>query len=116
MNKLSTRVLCIFLTITMLLVSLPLTVLAMQTNPSNETIPIEDVPEQLNYNDLVEEGYVERIYDEEDLYSYLFGKADGTKTKIYYQYPIKYVDENGAIKDKSLKLVSKNVNGIKRFV
>jgi RHS repeat-associated protein len=119
----SVKLISVLLTLATLIVSLPLTVFAQQNEPVEQIVQElpaleqNDVPEQLNYEELVEQGYIQRLYNEEqDLYSYLFGNEDGTKTRFYYQYPVKYIDENGIIRDKSLGIVSKFVNGVERFV
>lgn len=114
----SYRVIAMILVLATLLTALPLTVFAAESQAAEEPVlSPSDVPELLDYDDLLEQRYVTRLYEEEqDLYSYLFGRADGTKTRVYYQYPVKYIDETGEIRDKSLELISETVNGIRQYV
>ena len=53
-------------------------------------------------------SHVERLHSEEDLNTYVFLNANGTKS-IYYMYEnVKYVDKNGDVKEKDISLVSKS--------
>lgn len=54
-------------------------------------------------------GHVNRLTDEEDLYSYVFENADGTRTAYIMGEPVKYLD-NDQIKDKRLSFSQKNVS------
>lgn len=111
------RLVAMLLTVATLIVSLPLTVFAKQTEREQQILSPSDVPEQLEYDALEEQGYIQRLYEEEqDLYSYLFGKEDGSKTRIFYQYPVKYIDEEGKIRDKSLNLAAQTVDGSEQYV
>ena len=51
-------------------------------------------------------GHVNRLTDEEDLYSYVFENADGTRTAYIMGEPVKYLD-NDQIKDKRLSFSQK---------
>ena len=65
----------------------------------------EDTPEIVGQDNIEEKGHVNRLWEqEEDLNSIVFQNRDGTKTMYYYNYPVKYKDANGKIKDKSNKI------------
>ena len=65
----------------------------------------EDTPEIVSQESIEENGHVNRLWEqEEDLNSIVFQNRDGTKTMYYYNYPVKYKDANGKIKDKSNKI------------
>ena len=65
----------------------------------------EDMPEIVGQDNIEEKGHVNRLWEqEEDLNSIVFQNRDGTKTMYYYNYPVKYKDANGKIKDKSNKI------------
>lgn len=64
-----------------------------------------DTPEIVSEEDIKEKGHVNRLWEQEDdLNSIVFQNRDGTKTMYYYNYPVKYKDESGKIKDKSNKI------------
>ena len=64
------------------------------------------VPEIVGYNEAVASNHVERLYEDEgnDLNKVVFLNADGSKTAYLYDYPVKYIAENGKIKDITLKI------------
>lgn len=65
----------------------------------------QDTPEIVSQESIEEKGHVNRLWEqEEDLNSIVFQNRDGTKTMYYYNYPVKYKDANGKIKDKSNKI------------
>ena len=65
----------------------------------------QDTPEIVSQESIEENGHVNRLWEqEEDLNSIVFQNRDGTKTMYYYNYPVKYKDANGKIKDKSNKI------------
>lgn len=71
----------------------------------------EDTPEIVSKDSIEENGHVNRLWkQEEDMNSIVFQNRDGTKTMYYYNYPVKYKDANGKIKDKSNK-ISKTSSG-----
>ena len=49
-------------------------------------------------------GHVNRLPEEEDLNSYVFENADGTRTAYILSEAVKYVDSTGAVKEKNLTL------------
>lgn len=65
------------------------------------------VPDIIGYETACERSHVKRLYNEEpDLCTVIFLNANGTKTVYFYDFPVKYVDENGEIKDISLAIES----------
>ncbi len=64
------------------------------------------VPEIVGYNEAVASNHVERLYEDEgnDLNKVVFLNADGSKTAYLYDYPVKYIADNGKIKDITLKI------------
>ena len=67
-----------------------------------------DIPEVVSDESVKNNKHVNRLYEqEEDLYTVLFQNEDGTKTMYNYANPVKYVDKDGKVKDKSNKLTEK---------
>ena len=65
----------------------------------------EDTPEIVGQDNIEEKGHVNRLREQEtDLNAIVFQNRDGTKTKYCYNYPVKYKDANGIIKDKSNRI------------
>ena len=66
-----------------------------------------DIPEIVSEVQLRENDHVKRLYEQEtDLYSVIFQNRDGNKTLYTYAEPVKYIDGDGSVKDKSNKLTS----------
>lgn len=60
-----------------------------------------DIPEAISPREIVERGHVHRLKEqEEDLYSIIFQNRDGTKTLYYFAEAVKYIDEDGTVRDK----------------
>ncbi len=53
-------------------------------------------------------SHIERLHSEEDLNTYVFLNANGTKSIYYMDENVKYVDKNGDVKEKDISLVSKS--------
>jgi len=72
-------------------------------------LDMDSVPEAV-YTDFSEEiKHVKRLYKQEtDLNSIIFQNRDETKTMYNFTEPIKYIDENGNVKDKSNKISTIN--------
>lgn len=50
-------------------------------------------------------GHVHRLYQQEqDMNTIIYQNRDGTKTAYFYNTDVKYIDENGAVQDKSNKI------------
>lgn len=72
----------------------------------------EEVPEVVEQLLVEEKGHIERLYDQEtDLNTVVFGNSDGTETAYIFDEPVKYVDSNGEIKDKSNTLYDAGIEG-----
>lgn len=62
----------------------------------------DDIPEGMSVQMVSEKGHVKRLREQEDdLQTVIFQNRSGHKTAYYYNRPVKYVDENGDVKDKS---------------
>ncbi len=76
-----------------------------------EILGIDDLPEAVEVKDSDKYGHIKRLYDEEDdLQSLVFGNSDGSETKYLYEYPVKYEDEEGEIKDISMDIEASDKN------
>ena len=60
-----------------------------------------DAHELVSAAEIRQNGYVRRLREEETLYSRVFEDADGVRTEYIYGIPVKYVAEDGQIRDKS---------------
>ncbi len=71
------------------------------------------VPEIVGYDYAVSKSHVRRLHEEEGekLNELVFLNADGSKTLYVYDYPVKYVDKAGAIKDITLDIASSDAEG-----
>jgi len=71
------------------------------------------VPDALDYDVAVSRQHIERLYDEEsnDLNRVVFLNADGSKTAYIYDYPVKYINSDGKIKDISLEIKNSSTVG-----
>lgn len=66
-----------------------------------------DVPELLATEFALENGHVNRLQSlEPDLSTVIFQNRDGTNTTYLFSSPVKYVDSDGTIRDKSNSLTS----------
>ncbi|MGM9679891.1 MAG: leucine-rich repeat protein, partial [Eubacteriales bacterium] len=99
--KRTVRMLAAFLTVTTLVVSLPLTAFAQRQTDGTQTLSQDEVPDFMELDELLEQGMTDRIYESDDLYSYIFENADGERTLYRYSVPVRYVDEYGVVRDKS---------------
>lgn len=70
-----------------------------------------EIPDVISYEEVLEKGHCERVYEKkENLNSFLFNNIDGTQSLYLFEYPVKYVDESGEIKDKSMELEENNTS------
>lgn len=75
----------------------------------DEQLDENEIPEVIDQRVIRENQNVKRLYSQEtDLNSCIFQNRDGTKTMYYFGYPIKYVEENGTIRDKSNQIEKLN--------
>ena len=70
------------------------------------------VPAAIDYNEAVEKNHVARCYEDEgtDLNKIIFMNVDGSKTMYTFDFPVKYVDDNGDIQDIRLEIADSTVN------
>ncbi len=72
---------------------------------SSDALDLAVIPDIIGEQKARESGHVNRLYSEEkDLNTVVFANYDGTKTAYYYNYPVKYTDVDGSIKDISLEI------------
>ncbi len=64
------------------------------------------VPEIIGYENAVTKNHIQRLYEEEgnDLNKLVFLNVDGSKTMYAFDFPVKYLDENGKPRDISLEI------------
>ncbi|MBQ2272612.1 MAG: RICIN domain-containing protein [Clostridia bacterium] len=68
-------------------------------------VPQSEVPAVLDYSIVQENYYVRRAYEfETSLNEIVFMKTDGALDSYYFAFPVKYVDENGEVRDKAPEL------------
>ncbi|MBQ8351573.1 MAG: RICIN domain-containing protein [Clostridia bacterium] len=68
-----------------------------------------DIPDALPAGTVEAKGHVNRVYEQEEGLSHLlFQNRDGGKTAYFYGKPIKYVAEDGSVRDKSKTLIAVN--------
>ena len=84
-------------------------------NGKMERISVDNVPEIVGFETAKSRNHVARAYEkeEDDLNSLVFLNEDGTYTKYIYDYPVKFTDTDGKIKDKSLQVVADTNGGYK---
>ena len=58
----------------------------------------------VNAESFVKNNHVKRLKDEEELNTYMFKNADGTKTMYMMYENVKYIDKFGNVKDKDISL------------
>lgn len=73
----------------------------------------ETVPDIIDYNYAVSKAHVQRLYKEEstDLNRIVFLNADGTQTAYIFDFPVKYIDKQGEIKDITLDIADSSIAG-----
>lgn len=78
-----------------------------------ETVFIEptDLIDALSLDELENNKFLSRKYSvEESLHDVIYHCEDGNDVAYFFQYPVKYVDENGKTKDISTAITEKNEN------
>ena len=72
-----------------------------------------DIPAAVSAEEIAERGHVHRLREqEENLYSIVFQNRDGTKTLYYFAEEVKYIDEDGVVRDKKNTLTE--LDGVSR--
>ena len=72
-----------------------------------QTLDNEDSPEYVDAEQFEEAGHVQRLYDEEELDTYVYLNADGSKSVYYMDQDVKFIDEQGNVREKDTALVRK---------
>ncbi len=77
------------------------------------TLDPATVPEIVGYENAVSRTHIRRLYEEEgnQLNKLVFLNADGTQTAYIYDYPVKFIDADGDIKDVTLDIGAGNISG-----
>ena len=73
----------------------------------------QTVPEIIGYDYAVSKAHVQRLYEKEGdhLDTVIFQNADGTETAYVFDYPVKYVDAKGVVRDITLDIADSAVIG-----
>ena len=132
MKKLLAKLLPILLVVSMLLPSFTVFSSENQGNEENETpkgVTWEDVlagvatpydyfgeldpatvPDAVGMETALSRVHIERLYEEETgLNDAVFLNPDGSKTLYMFDYPIKYIDENGKVRDITLEIADSDL-------
>lgn len=65
----------------------------------------EIIPEAIDISEAKEKSHITRLHEKEDsLETIVFANADGSETTYIFDEPVKYLDADGEISDKSNKL------------
>lgn len=78
-----------------------------QNTPTMRALRADELSPYVDATTALSHGHVARVYAEEDLNSIVYRNTDGTKTAYFFDYNVKYVDENGVTKDKDITLATK---------
>jgi hypothetical protein len=96
--------------ITAVLFAIMLFAMLPTTVSSNENIFVAlsemDIPEAVDADVFSQNKHISRLYDQETLDTIIFNNDDDTRTIYVFGEPVKFVAEDGTIKDKSSKLYS----------
>ena len=69
------------------------------------TVDVDSLPVFINSNTAVQKGHVNRLDEQEnDLNTVIFQNKDGSKTTYIFKNPVKYIDDNGDIRDKNTNI------------
>lgn len=79
---------------------------------SDKELDDYEIPEVVSKKDIIQNRNVNRLFAQEtDDYSIVFQNKDGSKTMYCFNEPVKYIDENGTVCDKSTKLSETDKDG-----
>lgn len=80
-----------------------------------EPLDEDTVPHIIGYDDAVSRNHIQRLYADEgnDLNKIVFLNIDGTKTMYNFDFPVKFVNENGDIQDITLEIADSNTEQAK---
>ena len=108
-HKLLSLILTICIAMSMLTGFAPANAVADSTATGSEVFELPDIVDSVEAK---ENDYVGRVEAEEkDLYTFVFANGDGTNTMRIYSHPVKYVADDGSIRDISLDIEAKRGGG-----
>lgn len=76
--------------------------------PTMRALRADELSPYVDATTALSHGHVARVPAEEDLNTIVYRNLDGTKTAYFFDYNVKYVDENGQTKDKDITLATKS--------
>ena len=110
-HKLLSLILTICIAMSMLPGFAPANAVTMVTTTAADS-EVFELPDIVDSVEAKENDYVGRVEAEEkDLYTFVFANGDGTNTMRIYSHPVKYVAEDGSIRDISLDIEAKTGGG-----
>ena len=108
-HKLLSLILTICIAMSMLTGFAPANAVADSTATGSEVFDLPDIVDSVEAK---ENDYIGRVEAEEkDLYTFVFANGDGTNTMRIYSHPVKYVADDGSIRDISLDIEAKRGGG-----
>lgn len=108
-HKLLSLILTICIAMSMLTGFAPANAVVDSTAIGNEVFELPDIVDSVEAK---ENDYIGRVEAEEkDLYTFVFANGDGTNTMRIYSHPVKYVADDGSIRDISLDIEAKRGGG-----
>ena len=131
-QKKTKKVVAWFLTLVISLVAVPMDVFASRgvktenmheekdvdeywDSDEKQELDSETVPKAVGYEEARKKGHTQRMYNEEgtNLNTVVFMNDDGSRTEYLFDYPVKYVDDEGKIEDVSLNIVDSNEENVR---
>lgn len=108
-NKLLSLILTICIVMSMLTGFAPVHSVAHTAAIGSEAFELPDIVDSFEAQ---ENDYVGRVEAEEkDLYTFVFENGDGTNTMRVYSHPVKYIAEDGSVRDIALDIEAKSGGG-----
>ena len=75
---------------------------------SDDLLPVTGFHPAITEAEVLDNGYTARLkHEEPNLNTLIFARADGSKVMRVFDFPVKYVDGSGVVRDKSLALSHK---------
>ena len=75
---------------------------------SDDLLPVTGFHPAVTEAEVLDNGYTARLkHEEPNLNTLIFARADGSKVMRVFDFPVKYVDGSGVVRDKSLALSHK---------
>lgn len=109
LHKLLTLILTICIAMSMLIGFAPANAVADTTAADSEVFDLPDIVDSVEAK---ENDYIGRVEAEEkDLYTFVFANGDGTNTMKVYSHPVKYIADDGSVRDISLDVEAKTGGG-----